>query len=100
MHPIRLKNTVLLCLLAIALAAIEPRAVSPDIVISQIYGAGGNSGATYRNDFIELFNRGATPVMVTGWTVQYAATTGTSWQTTPLSGTIQPGRYYLVQEAA
>ena len=28
------------------------------IVISQVYGGGGNTGATYRNDFIELFNRG------------------------------------------
>ena len=30
-----------------------------DIVISQIYGGGGNSGATYHNDYVELFNRGA-----------------------------------------
>src|SRR5215475_350588 len=34
-------------------------AVSPDIVISQVYGGGGNTGAQYHNDFIELFNRGA-----------------------------------------
>ncbi|MEQ1530867.1 MAG: hypothetical protein ABL925_16240, partial [Methylococcales bacterium] len=33
-------------------------AVSPNIVISQVYGGGGNTGATYKNDFIELFNRG------------------------------------------
>src|SRR5207249_4835668 len=26
------------------------------IVISQVYGGGGNSGAAYKNDFIELFN--------------------------------------------
>ncbi|MCB9105561.1 MAG: hypothetical protein H6633_15180 [Anaerolineales bacterium] len=37
-------------------------AVSPDLVISQVYGGGGNSGATYTNDFIELFNRGASPL--------------------------------------
>ena len=30
-----------------------------DVVISQIYGGGGNSGATYQNDFVELYNRGA-----------------------------------------
>ncbi|HEX2453705.1 MAG TPA: lamin tail domain-containing protein [Vicinamibacterales bacterium] len=99
MNAARLPRTLLLSLLTVALASTGPRAVSPDIVISQVYGAGGNAGASYRNDFIELFNRGATPVTVTGWTVQYAATTGTSWQTTTLSGTIQPGRYYLVQEA-
>lgn len=74
------------------------QAISPNIIISQVYGGGGNSGATLRNDFIELFNRGSQPVNVTGWTVQYASAAGSSWDSTVLSGTIQPGRYYLVQE--
>ncbi len=74
---------------------------SPDIVISQIYGGGGNSGAQFSNDFIELFNRGTTAVSVTGWSVQYASAAGAfSTFRTNLSGTIQPGQYYLVQEAA
>ncbi len=30
------------------------------IVINQIYGGGNNSGATFQNDFVELFNRGTT----------------------------------------
>ena len=72
----------------------------PSIVISQVYGGGGNSGATYKNDFIELFNPGTSSVDVTGWSVQYAATTGTTWAVTSLSGTIPPGGYYLIQEAA
>ncbi len=76
------------------------QAISPDIVISQVYGGGGNSGATYTNDFIELFNRGTSAVDITGWSVQYASSTGSTWQTTALSGTVQPGQYYLVQEAA
>ncbi len=71
-----------------------------DIRISQVYGGGGNSGATYKNDFIELFNAGTNPVNITGWSVQYASATGTSWQKTDLSGTIQPGGYYLIQQAA
>ncbi len=71
-----------------------------DVVISQIYGGGGNSGATLKNDFVELFNRTATPVDLTGWSVQYASSTGSSWQTTTLSGSIAAGKYYLVQEAA
>ncbi len=75
-------------------------AVSVDIVISQVYGGGGNSGATYKNDFIELYNRGSEAVNVTGWSVQYALATGSSWQKTDLNGTIQPGQYYLIQEAA
>ena len=48
-------------------------AASPDIVISQVYGGGGNAGATLKNDFIELYNRGTAPVSVAGWTVQYAS---------------------------
>ncbi|MFB7469644.1 lamin tail domain-containing protein [Kitasatospora sp. NPDC056184] len=84
----------------IALPAGTAHAVSPDIVISQVYGGGGNSGAPYANDFIELYNRGTAPVTVTGWTVQYASAAGSSWAKTTLSGTIAPGKYYLVQEAA
>jgi hypothetical protein len=72
---------------------------APAVRISQVYGGGGNSGATYRNDFIELFNPGGSNADITGWTVQYASATGSTWQTTPLSGTIPPGGYYLVQEA-
>ena len=69
------------------------------IVISQIYGGGGNSGATLQNDFIELFNTGLSPVDITGWSVQYASTAGSSWQVTPLTGQIVGGGYYLVREA-
>ena len=56
-------------------------AVSTSIVISQVYGGGGNSGATYKNDFIELYNRAAA-VDLTGWSVQYASSTGSSWAMT------------------
>ncbi|MCA1613585.1 MAG: lamin tail domain-containing protein [Acidobacteria bacterium] len=79
------------------------QAVSSTIVISQVYGGGGNSGATLRNDFIELFNRGTTTVDLSTWSVQYASPTGTgnfSANVTPLTGTIAPGQYYLVQEAS
>ncbi|MEO6390417.1 MAG: DNA/RNA non-specific endonuclease [Pyrinomonadaceae bacterium] len=75
-------------------------ATSTTIVISQVYGGGGNSGAPWTNDYIELFNRGTSPVDVTGWSVQYASAAGTTWAVTTLSGTILPGHYYLVQEAA
>ncbi|MGH3483603.1 MAG: lamin tail domain-containing protein [Nocardioidaceae bacterium] len=75
-------------------------AVSPDVVISEVYGGGGNSGATLRNDFIELRNLAASAVDLTGWSVQYASAAGTTWQVTPLSGSISPGGLYLVKEAA
>jgi len=71
------------------------------VVISQVYGGGGNSGATYTNDFVEIFNRGNTTVSLAGWSVQYTSSSGTgSWSRTPLTGTVAPGQYYLVQEGA
>jgi hypothetical protein len=75
-------------------------AVSTTVVISQVYGGGGNIGATLKNDFIELYNRGSVPVAVDGWTVQYASTSGSSWASTVLSGSIASHAYYLVQEGA
>jgi len=73
---------------------------SPDIVISQLFGGGGNSGGPFTHDFVELFNRSASAVSVTGWSVQYASSTGNSWAAASLSGTIPAGGYYLVQLAA
>ncbi|MGW4645429.1 lamin tail domain-containing protein [Kitasatospora sp. NPDC004289] len=84
----------------LALPGQTAQAVSPDVVISQVYGGGGNAGAPYTHDFIELYNRGSATVSLAGWTVQYASSTGSSWSTTALSGTIAPGRYHLVREAA
>ena len=66
------------------------------VLISQIYGASGSSGAVYNRDFVELHNRSANPVSLAGWSLQYAAATGTTWLVTPLSGTIAPGKYHLV----
>ncbi|XZG69308.1 endonuclease/exonuclease/phosphatase family protein [Chitinibacteraceae bacterium HSL-7] len=84
----------------LALALLLAGTAHADVVISQIYGGGGNSGAPYRNDFVELFNAGTSAVVLDGWSVQYASASGTSWQTTPLTGMLAPGQYFLVQEAA
>jgi uncharacterized protein YdeI (BOF family) len=71
------------------------------LVISQIYGAGGNSGATFDHDYIEIFNPSGVSVNLNGWSVQYASATGTSWSRTNLpSFTLQPGQYFLVQESS
>lgn len=74
---------------------------SNDLRISQVYGGGGNSGATYKNDFIEIFNAGTSAVNLSGWSVQYASATGTTWQVTNLTPvSLNPGQYYLIWEAA
>jgi hypothetical protein len=77
---------------------------TPDLVISQVYGGGGNASATYTNDFIEIFNQGTTTIdfSVTPYSVQYAAATSnfTTNKTDLTSGILLPGRYFLVQEAS
>jgi hypothetical protein len=77
---------------------------SSAMVISQVYGGAGCGTAgcsTYQNDYIELYNRSTTAVSITGWSVQYAAATGTAWQVTSLPNvTVQPGQYLLVAESA
>ena len=74
--------------------------VTSPVVISEVYGGGGNTGATYRNDFIELYNNSEAPVDVSTWSVQYAATTGSSWQRTNLTGSVSAKSFLLIQEAA
>lgn len=76
------------------------QAISPNLVISQLYGGGGNSGAQFHNDYIELYNRGTSAVTMTNWSVQYQSATGTTWAVTTISGTVNPGQYFLIQEAA
>src|SRR5258708_15990363 len=74
--------------------------ISQGVVISEVYGGGGNSGATYKNDFIELYNPTSSPVSLSGWSVQYTSAAGTTWLVTNLSGSIAAHSYYLIQEAA
>ena len=81
-------------------AATTAASSTSNVVVSQVFGGGGNSGAAFTHDYVELFNRGSGTAEITGWTIQYATAAGTSWQATPLSGTIPPGRYYLVQLAS
>ena len=70
------------------------------LVISQVYGGGGNSGATYKNDFIELYNGSSSTISLSSYAVQYTSSSGSSWSETVLSGSVLPGHYYLIQEAA
>ncbi len=75
-------------------------APSAKVVVNQVYGGGGNSGSVFSNDFIELFNDADTTVSLNGWSVQYSSAAGTSsWQVTPLTGTIPPHGFFLIQEA-
>ena len=72
----------------------------PRVVISQIFARGGGTGAAFKNDYIELFNRGETQATIDNWSVQFSSPTGTTWDTTPLLGiTMPPSSYLLVKGA-
>ena len=81
-------------------------AISSGLRISQVYGAGGNSGAVFTHDYIEIFNAGSVAISLDGLSLQYASATGTGnfgsgdYQLTELPNVmVQPGQYFLVQEA-
>jgi hypothetical protein len=77
---------------------------TPNLVVSQVYGGGGNASAIYTNDFIEIFNRGVSTVdfSITPYSVQYAAATSnfSSNKTDIISGILLPGHYFLIREAS
>ena len=76
--------------------------IANHVVISEVYGGGGNSGASWKNDFVELYNPTSSAIDLTGWSVQYSSATGSTWGTNPtaLSGSIPAHGFYLVQELA
>ncbi|MGG7144857.1 5'-nucleotidase C-terminal domain-containing protein [Clostridium nigeriense] len=75
--------------------------VATYVVISEVYGGGGNGGATYKNDFIELYNPTDTDINLTGWKVQYSAKAGgfSDQNNTEINGVIKGNGYFLIQEA-
>ncbi len=83
-------------------AVSQSHAASSTVVISQVYTAGGNSGATFNADYVELFNLSGASVNITGWSLQYFSATASATSTpviSPVVGTVilQPGQRYLIQ---
>lgn len=86
---------------AVVIATGPATAASSSVVITEVYGGGGNSGAPYTNDFIELTNTSSSPVDLAGWSIQYASAAGVSWTNRiALTGSIAPGGVYLAQGAS
>ena len=89
-------------LLSLALLISLSQTISSQVVISQVYGGAGCGTAgcsTYKNDFIELFNKSASPI--SQWMVcsiwcsnRYDLASNCAYKRNP-----QPGQYYLVAEA-
>jgi predicted extracellular nuclease len=87
------------------LPAQQTFASSSTVVISQVYGGGGNAGGVYTNDFIELFNLSSNPQTLTGYSLQYGSGTGNLGSAANQrfdlpTITIQPGQFFLIEAAA
>ena len=86
---------------SIGLTVQQPPPPVDHLVISQLYGGGGNTGATFTNDYVEIYNPTGISFNLAGWSLQYASAAGTSWTNKqPLGGTIAPGEYFLVALAS
>ncbi len=78
----------------------EQAALSTGLVIAEVYGGGGNSGAPYTNDFVVIFNRGTSAASLNGLSFQYASSTGNFSAANAIAlpnVTVQPGKYFLLQ---
>lgn len=90
-----------LCLSLTLVPSVGRSQIATHVVISEVYGGGGNSGATYKNDYVELYNPTGALVVMTDWSIQYASATGSfgSANKTKFSGLIPSHGFFLVQEA-
>ena len=86
------------------LASVSPASANPagtGLVISEVYGAGGNAGAVLNADFVELYNPTGAAISVTGDYIHYRAGNGVSGGSPfALTGSVPAGGHYLIQMGA
>jgi hypothetical protein len=89
-----MKKFYLLIVSAILLSV----SAASQVVINEVYGAGGNTGAPFTQDYVELYNNSATPIVMASWSIQYTSANGTTWGSnkTIFSGTIAPNSFFLI----
>jgi 5'-nucleotidase len=77
-------------------------AASPGLIITEVYGAGGNNGANLNADFVELFNPTSSTITLDGKSLQYRSATGAAAANgvANLSGDVPAGKHYLIQTSA
>lgn len=91
---------------AACILLLTPVTAHGQVLISQVFGGGGNAGSPYTHDFVELFNRGPRAESLDGWSLQFGSATSTaalgasSSTLTVLSGMLLPGQYLLVRGAS
>jgi uncharacterized protein len=69
------------------------------VVVSQVWGSAGSPGAVYDRDYVELFNRGSSPVSLNGLSLQYQGASANG-RYTVLGAlpniSLQPGQRFLL----
>ncbi|HEX3145316.1 MAG TPA: Calx-beta domain-containing protein, partial [Pyrinomonadaceae bacterium] len=79
-------------------------AVASTLRISQVYTRGGEAGATFQNDFVEIFNAGSSNVDLNGWTLAVntfeGSTNTTKFATFIQSSAIAPGMHLVLKFGA
>lgn len=97
----RLLTTLALMVLFLLVGSVGWAQIATHVVISEVYGGGGNTGAPYKNDYVELYNPTGSAIDISNWSVQYASATGTTWTVTSFgaSKTIPARGYFLVKLA-
>jgi len=91
-----MKKLALLCVIAFFAVNVFPQKAN-HIVIAEIYAGGGNSGATYTNDYISFYNPTSSSVDLSTWSLQYASATSTNWFKVDLTNSIDANSYYFIQ---
>ncbi len=95
------KRTLVLALFGALILTAFAQQASAQVIINEIYGGGGNGGASFNRDYVELVNRGATSVDIAGYSIQYAAAGGTTYTVasfaTATDTVIEPNTFFLVQ---
>jgi 5'-nucleotidase len=96
---LRATTTLALAVAGLSVAGIaSANSGGTGLVISEVYGAGGNSGSVYNADFVELYNPTSTDISVAGDYIHYrSAAGGGTVAPYALSGSVPAGGHYLIQ---
>ena len=101
-RPLALATGLGLVFSALLLTAQPANAASTGLVITEVYGGGGNAGADLNADFVELYNPTAADIALGGLSLQYRSTAGTGAANgvAALTGEVPAGEHFLVQTGA
>lgn len=93
------KGTCCAAALVVLVSASTAFSAPGPIVISQLFGGGGQTAAGPNGDFVEIFNRSCVAVNLDAYSIQIAGSqSGTTWNVVPLPNfQLDPGRYYCLR---